>query len=294
MLRKLARLAAADAATLAPLEAVGSTRPVRDVFNWDVPFSAESICFYAELADKIGAEVAATDHRYLGMVIAEPYGVIGAIAPWNFPLVMASWKVAPALAAGNAVVLKLAEMTPFAALRLAELAIEAGVPAGIFNVVQGDRRTTGDALVRHLRIGKVTFTGSTRTGAAIIACAEMGTSLSRSNSAERVRRSSLFADAARIDEVARRIAGGIARAFVELQAGPTWAANTTLPPIISEQHAARIDGIVHRSVQGGAVLRCGGTRADAATPGAFYAPTLRSLTSRSTPTPCAAKSSVRC
>ncbi|VXC96751.1 NADP/NAD-dependent aldehyde dehydrogenase PuuC [Burkholderia sp. 8Y] len=302
VLRCLADLVAADAQILAPLEAVGSTRPVRDAFNWDVPFTAEGIRFYAELADKIGGEVAATDHRHLGMTLAEPYGVIGAIAPWNFPLVMASWKIAPALAAGNAVVLKPSEMTPFSVLRLAELAIQAGVPAGVFNVVQGDGRTTGDTLVRHPRIAKVTFTGSTRTGAAIMAaCAQTGTkpvTLELGGKSPQI----VFADAPRIDEVARRIAGAITAnagqvcvagsrllverpiaeeltarievAFAELRAGPTWSASATLPPIICEPQAARIDGIVRRSVAAGATLRCGGQRADASTPGAFYAPTL--------------------
>ena len=130
ILRRFADLVAADVETLAPLEAIGSTRPVRDAAAWDVPFTAEGIRFYAEFADKLGGEVMATDHDHLGMTIAEPYGVIGAIAPWNFPLVMASWKIAPALAAGNAVVLKPSEMTPFSVLRLAELAVAGGRAEG--------------------------------------------------------------------------------------------------------------------------------------------------------------------
>jgi aldehyde dehydrogenase (NAD+) len=160
IMRRFAELVEADAPALGRLEALGSTRPVEQAVSWDVPFTAEGIRFYAEFADKLGGDVAATDHDHLGMTIAEPYGVIGAIAPWNFPLVMASWKIAPALAAGNAVVLKPSEMTPFSVLRLAELAVQAGVPAGIFNVIQGDGRTTGDELVRHPKISKVTFTGS--------------------------------------------------------------------------------------------------------------------------------------
>ncbi|MGH8782991.1 aldehyde dehydrogenase family protein [Paraburkholderia sp.] len=304
ILRRFADLVAADAATLAPLEALGSTRPVRDAYEWDVPFTAEGIRFYAEFADKTGGHVAATDHDHLGMTIAEPYGVIAAIAPWNFPLVMASWKIAPALAAGNAVVLKPSEMTPFSVLRLAELAIEAGVPPGIFNVVQGDGRTTGDALVRHPRIGKVTFTGSTRTGAAIMtACAQTGTrpvTLELGGKSPQI----VFADAPRLPDVARRIAGAIAsnagqvcvagsrllversiadeltdavvRLFGELRAGATWTQGTTLPPIVSEPQAARIDAIVARSVASGATVRCGGHREDAGAdaPGAFYAPTI--------------------
>ncbi|HKT98503.1 MAG TPA: aldehyde dehydrogenase family protein [Paraburkholderia sp.] len=302
ILRRFADLIAADAVTLAQLEALGSTRPVRDAFAWDVPFTAEGIRFYAEFADKIGGEVMATDHDHLGMTIAEPHGVVGAIAPWNFPLVMASWKIGPALAAGNAVVLKPSEMTPFSVLRLAELAIEAGMAPGIFNVVQGDGATTGEALVRHPRVAKVTFTGSTRAGAAIMAaCAHSGTkpvTLELGGKSPQI----VFADAPKLDEVARRIAGAItgnagqvcvagsrllveraiadelvariAQAFAPLRAGATWAPGTTLPPIVSEAQAARIEAIVSRSVAEGAVVHCGGGRADASVPGAFYQPTI--------------------
>lgn len=175
VMRRWADLIEADAAVLAPLEAVGSTRPHKDVIAWDIPYVAEGIRFFAELADKHGGHVAATQTDRLGMQIAEPYGVIAAIAPWNFPLSMASWKVAPALAAGNAVVLKPSELTPFSSLRFAELALQAGMPAGIFNVIQGDGRVTGDALCRHPRVGKVTFTGSTATGSSIMStCALIG------------------------------------------------------------------------------------------------------------------------
>ncbi|SAL63399.1 aldehyde dehydrogenase [Caballeronia arvi] len=303
ILRRFADLVAADVETLAPLEAIGSTRPIRDAAAWDVPYTAEGIRFYAEFADKLGGEVMSTDHDHLGMTIAEPYGVIGAIAPWNFPLVMASWKIAPALAAGNAVVLKPSEMTPFSVLRLAELALAAGVPKGIFNVVQGDGRT-GDALVRHPRIGKVTFTGSTRTGAAIMAaCAETGTkpvTLELGGKSPQV----VFADAPRLDAVARRIAGAISgnagqvcnagsrllversiadelserieQVFAELKPGATWARGTTLSPIISEPQASRIESIVQRTVAGGATLRYGGHRADGGKSGPFYWPTILS------------------
>ncbi|OUL76750.1 aldehyde dehydrogenase family protein [Paraburkholderia hospita] len=314
ILRRFADLVAADTETLAPLEALGSTRPIRDVVAWDVPFTAEGIRFYAEFADKIGGDVAATDHDHLGMTIAEPYGVIGAIAPWNFPLVMASWKIAPALAAGNAVVLKPSEMTPFSALRLAELAVAAGVPAGIFNVVQGDGRTTGDALVRHPRITKVTFTGSTRTGAAIMAaCAESGTkpvTLELGGKSPQL----VFADAPRLDDVARRIAGAISgnagqvcnagsrllversiaeelteriqRVFAQLKAGATWRPGTTLPPIISESQAARVEAIVERTILRGATLCYGGNRMDGGTSGAFYSPTILSDVTRQSEAVC--------
>ncbi|KXU84505.1 aldehyde dehydrogenase [Paraburkholderia monticola] len=302
ILRRFAELVEADAPTLGRLEALGSTRPIAQAIGWDVPFTAEGIRFYAEFADKLGGDVAATDHDHLGMTIAEPYGVIGAIAPWNFPLVMASWKIAPALAAGNAVVLKPSEMTPFSVLRLAELAVRAGVPAGIFNVVQGDGSVTGDELVRHPKISKVTFTGSTRTGASIMAaCANSGTkpvTLELGGKSPQI----VFADAPRLDDVARRIAGAITgnagqvcvagsrllverslaeplaerigKIFAELKPGATWAAGTTLSPIISAPQAARIESIVARTLEAGATLRHGGVRADGGADGAFYTPTL--------------------
>lgn len=305
ILRRFAELVEADAPSLGRLEALGSTRPIAQATGWDVPFTAEGIRFYAEFADKIGGDVAATGHDHLGMTIAEPYGVIGAIAPWNFPLVMASWKIAPALAAGNAVVLKPSEMTPFSVLRLAELAVQAGVPAGIFNVVQGNGRVTGDELVRHPKISKVTFTGSTRTGAAIMAaCANSGTkpvTLELGGKSPQI----VFADAPQLDDVARRIAGAITgnagqvcvagsrllverslaeplaerigKVFAGLKPGATWVAGTTLSPIISVSQAARIEGIVGRTLDAGATLRYGGVRADGgadASGGAFYTPTL--------------------
>ncbi|MGG1947738.1 aldehyde dehydrogenase family protein [Trinickia sp. NRRL B-1857] len=302
ILRRFADLVAADAPTLAPLEAMGSTRPVRDAFAWDVPFTAEGIRFYAEFADKIGGQVAATDHGHLGMTIAEPYGVVGAIAPWNFPLVMASWKIAPALAAGNAVVLKPSEMTPFSVLRLAELAVQAGVPAGVFNVVQGDGRTTGDALVRHPLVGKVTFTGSTQTGAAIMAaCAHAGTkpvTLELGGKSPQI----VFADAPDIDEVANRVAKAVTvnagqvcvagsrliveraiaeplaerieRIFRGLSAGATWDAEGTLAPIVSNAQAQRIEGLVDAALKAGAQARCGAQRAQVGAAGAYYIPTL--------------------
>lgn len=303
-MRRWAELIEADVATLAPLESLGSTRPIRDAARWDVPFTAEGIRFYSEFADKLGGEVAATRPDHLGMTIAEPYGVIAAIAPWNFPLVVASWKIAPAMAAGNAIVLKPSEMTPFSVLRLAELAIAAGIPPGIFNVVQGDGRTTGEALCRHPKISKVTFTGSSQTGAAIMtACAQTGTkpvTLELGGKSPQL----VFADAPDLDRVARRIAGaiagnagqvcvagsrliveraaaprlieGIAAAFAALKPGATWASGTTLPPIISQPQLQRIEGIVQRTLASGATAAAGGQRlqSDSTGDGAFFTPTI--------------------
>ena len=313
VMRRWADLIEADAAILAPLEAVGSTRPHKDVIAWDIPYVAEGIRFFAELADKHGGSVAATQTDRLGMQIAEPYGVIAAIAPWNFPLSMASWKVAPALAAGNAVVLKPSELTPFSSMRFAELALQAGIPAGIFNVVQGDGRVTGDALCRHPRIGKVTFTGSTATGSSIMStCALIGpkpVTLELGGKSPQL----VFADVPDIAKTARTVAlaitgnagqvcvsgsrllieRSIMAPFIEqlqgyfqgLKPGPTWAPDSTLSPIISRLQASRIDAIVQRSVQAGAEVLSGGGLFDVLG-GAYYRPTLLAGVDDANPAVC--------
>ncbi|MFT4192420.1 MAG: aldehyde dehydrogenase family protein [Comamonas sp.] len=302
VLRRWADLVEADAARLAPLEAVGSTRPMRDCAAWDVPFTAEGLRFFAEYADKLGGEVAATRHDNLGLVVAEPYGVVGAITPWNFPLVMTSWKVGAALAAGNAVVLKPSELTPFSVIRLAELAVEAGLPAGLFNVVQGDGQTAGEALTRHPLIAKMTFTGSTRTGAAIMsACALHGpkpVTLELGGKSPQL----VFDDAPDLDRLAGIIAGaiagnagqvcvagsrlivqrGIAQPLIErvvrrlaaLRPGATWDTEATLPPIISTPQATRILDIVQRAQAAGGQLRCGGELFGEGPGGAYFQPTV--------------------
>jgi aldehyde dehydrogenase (NAD+) len=302
VMRRWADLIEADAVALGRLEAVCSTRPVTDAINWDVPFTAEGIRFFSEFADKHGGDVTATRTDHLGMVIAEPFGVVGAIAPWNFPLVMATWKCAPALAAGNAVVLKPSELTPFSMLRLAELAVEAGFPAGILNVVNGFGHTTGEAIVRHPGVGKITFTGSTRTGSAIMSrCAAAGpkpVTLELGGKCPQL----VFADIADIERVAaciaRSIIGnagqvcvagsrlilqrGIAAPLLEriatnisrIKAGPTWRADTSFSPIISASQFDRVSGMVDRTVQSGARAMTGGRRLEIAGGGSFYAPTM--------------------
>ncbi|UUT23004.1 aldehyde dehydrogenase family protein [Pseudomonas sp. T8] len=285
VMRRWADLVEAEAAILAPLEAVGSTRPHQDVIAWDIPYVAEGIRFFAELADKHGGSLAATQTDRLGMQIAEPYGVIAAIAPWNFPLSMASWKVAPALAAGNAVVLKPSELTPFSSLRFAELALQAGIPAGIFNVVQGDGRVTGDALCRHPRVAKVTFTGSTATGSSIMStCALVGpkpVTLELGGKSPQL----VFADVPDIARTARTFVEHLRTYFEQLRPGPTWSSASTLSPIISRQQANRIDGIVQRSRQAGAEVLCGGGLFDGLG-GAYYQPTLLTGLDNGNPAVC--------
>lgn len=304
LLRRWADLIEANAVALGQLEAVTSTRPVKDVIGIDIPYAADCIRFFAEFADKLGGEVAATRADHLGMVTSEPFGVVATIAPWNFPITQAITKIAPALAAGNAVVLKPSEMTPFSVLALAELAIEAGIPRGIFNIVQGTGTVTGDFLCRHPLVGKISFTGSTRTGEAIMtASAQSGikpVTLELGGKSPQL----VFSDIPDLDRVARAVAGSIlnnagqvcvagSRLIVQrsieaplldriitltkaIRPGPTWATSTSYSPIISHSQMERIDGIVKRSIAGGASALIGGGRLDTIDDGAFYQPTILS------------------
>jgi acyl-CoA reductase-like NAD-dependent aldehyde dehydrogenase len=139
-------------------------KPIRDSTRIDIPAAANCIAWYAEAADKLYDEVAPTDRSALALITREPVGVVAAVIPWNFPLLMAAWKVGPALATGNSVIVKPAEQSPFTALRLAELAVEAGVPEGVLNVVPGLGEQAGRAIGLHPDIDAVAFTGSTEVG----------------------------------------------------------------------------------------------------------------------------------
>ncbi|MER9518347.1 aldehyde dehydrogenase [Mesorhizobium sp. M0614] len=164
VLLRLAQLLRENLHELALLESLDMGKLVRDAAAVDVPGSAAIFQWYGEAIDKIYGEVAPTGEGDLVLVRREPLGVVGAVVPWNFPLDMATWKCAPALAAGNSVVLKPAEQSPLSALLLAELAMEAGLPAGVLNVVPGLGETAGQALGRHMDVDCLAFTGSTAVG----------------------------------------------------------------------------------------------------------------------------------
>ena len=155
-------LAARD--ELALLETLDMGKPIQFSLAVDVPSTARCIAWYAEAVDKIYDEIAPTGPNALALITREPMGVIGAVVPWNYPMIMASWKLGPALAAGNSVVLKPSEKSPLTALRLAELAVEAGLPEGVFNVVPGHGQEAGEALALHMDVDAIGFTGSTRVG----------------------------------------------------------------------------------------------------------------------------------
>jgi gamma-glutamyl-gamma-aminobutyraldehyde dehydrogenase len=146
------------------LESLEAGKPVTETFNGDIPETSKCLRWFAEAIDKLNDAVTPTDPSILSIVRREPIGVVGAILPWNYSALMAAWKLGPALAAGNSVVVKPAQQTSLATLRLAELAAEAGLPQGVLSVVPGLGQTAGQAVGRHPDIDLVTFTGSTAVG----------------------------------------------------------------------------------------------------------------------------------
>ena len=168
VLLKFADLILANRDELALLESLDVGKPIRDTLAVDVPSAATTIQWYAETIDKAYGDVGPTGPDALSLVTREPIGVVAAIVPWNYPLIITAWKLGPALATGNSVVLKPASQSPLSALRIAELAAEAGLPDGVLNVVPGPGAVIGDALARHPGVDKIAFTGSTEVGKALL------------------------------------------------------------------------------------------------------------------------------
>ena len=161
---KWADLMEKHAQELALLEVLDMGKPIKDAQAIDIPASINCFRWYGEAIDKIYDEICPSDPGRVVMVVREPLGVVACVVPWNFPLMMTSWKVAPALIAGNSIILKPAEQSPLSALRVAELAAEAGIPEGVFNVLPGYGPTAGQALGRHPDVDCIAFTGSTEVG----------------------------------------------------------------------------------------------------------------------------------
>ena len=164
VLLRFAQLIREDIDRLAILETLDVGKPILNSVNIDVTFAADCIAYYAEFADKLYDEVAPTAPHELALVRREPLGVVAAVVPWNYPLIISAWKLGPALLAGNSVVLKPAEQSPLTAIRLAELALEAGLPPGVLNIVPGFGEEAGKPLALHPDVDMVSFTGSTEVG----------------------------------------------------------------------------------------------------------------------------------
>jgi gamma-glutamyl-gamma-aminobutyraldehyde dehydrogenase len=293
-------LAARD--ELALLETLDMGKPVRYSLAVDVPSTARCIAWYAEAVDKVYGEIAPTPANALALVTREPMGVVGAIVPWNYPMIMAAWKLGPALATGNSVVLKPSEKSPFTALRLAELAIEAGLPPGVLNVVPGYGPEAGEALAMHMDVDAVGFTGSTRIGRRMLDCAGRSNLKRVFNELGGKSAFVVFDDFADLKRAAETVAGSlffnqgescnapsrvivherVADAFVELVAKevPQYApadpldAGTVMGALVDETQLKTVLGYIDAGTTEGARCIAGGKRVRADSGGYYVEPTV--------------------
>jgi acyl-CoA reductase-like NAD-dependent aldehyde dehydrogenase len=296
ILRRLADLIEANADELGLLETLDNGKPLR-MATGEMRGCAETFRYYAGWPTKITGDVLPTDPGKHSYVRREPVGVCGQIIPWNFPLAMASWKVAPALACGNTCVLKPAEQTPLTALRLAELAIEAGVPEGVLNVVTGDG-TTGAFIVEHPDVDKIAFTGSVEVGRQIMAAAagtlkkvslELGGKspnivFADADMETAVRTASLgvFMNTGQICTAATRLfledsihddfVGRMSEFTKGLKVGPGLDEGVLIGPVVSDEQLERVTGYIDIGKEEGAEAALGGKRIDRA--GYFVEPTI--------------------
>jgi aldehyde dehydrogenase (NAD+) len=286
ILLKWAELLKQHADEIVEIESIDAGKPIAAVLRQDFPAAVDTLIYYAGWADKISGDVVPVRDDALTYTVREPVGVVAAIVPWNFPLMIGMWKLAPALACGCTVVMKPAELTSLSALRIAELALEAGLPPGVFNVVTGPGRVVGDALVNHPDVDKVTFTGSPGVGRGIMKGAasnfkrvslELGGKSANVifddadvEAAAKAAASGIFFNAGQVcsagsrvlvqekvyDEVVERL---IARAQ-SLRMSDPLDRKTTLGPVISEKQMKSILEYVDIGRKEGASLVTGGER----------------------------------
>lgn len=302
VLKRFAELMLENAEELALLETIDMGKPISDSRQVDVAGSARCINFYAEAIDKVSDEIAPTHPSAVAMVVREPLGVIGAVVPWNFPLMMACWKLGPALATGNSVVLKPAEQSPLTAIRIAQLAVEAGIPEGVLQVVPGMGETAGQAIGRHMDVDMVAFTGST----------EVGKYFMRYSGESNLKRVSLecggktphiiLPDYPDLDKAAEAVAWGIffnqgevcnagsrllvhedirddfvarvAKVAAGIQPGNPLDDGTKMGAMVDETQTSRVLGYIEAGRAEGASVAVGGNRVMTDTGGCFIEPTI--------------------
>lgn len=299
---RFAELLEAHAEELALLETLDMGKPIGDSLTVDIPGAARALRWSGEAIDKVYDEVAPTPHDQLGLVTREPVGVVAAIVPWNFPLMMACWKLGPALATGNSVVLKPSEKSPLTAIRIARLAIEAGIPAGVLNVLPGYGHTVGKALALHMDVDTLVFTGSTRVAKQLMIYA--GESNMKRVWLEAGGKSPniVFADAPDLQAAAQAAAGAIAfnqgevctagsRLLVErsikerflplvVEALKAWKPGNPLDPatnvgaLVDTQQLNTVLGYIEAGRAAGAQVLLGGQRTLEETGGLYVEPTI--------------------
>lgn len=299
---RFADLVMANREELALLETLDMGKPITASMNTDVPATANTLRWYGEAIDKVYDEIAPTDGDTLALITREPIGVVAAIVPWNYPLLMASWKIAPALVSGNSVVLKPSEKSPLTALRLGDLALEAGIPAGVFNVVPGYGPEAGSPLALHMDVDCIAFTGSTAVGKKIQVMA--GQSNLKRAWCELGGKSPniVFADCPDLDRAVAVAAGSIfynqgescnapSRLLVERSIrdefvaklkqyspkhmpGDPLDAKTTMGALVDQGQMENVLKYIAAGTQQGATLCCGGKRVRTESGGYYVAPTI--------------------
>jgi acyl-CoA reductase-like NAD-dependent aldehyde dehydrogenase len=301
VLATFSRLIEQNTERFALLDTLCMGKPIRDMISIDVPAAALNFAYFGELCDKIDGAVTATAADAFHYILREPLGVVGCIVPWNYPLLMAAWKVAPTLAAGNSVVLKPAEQSPLSGLLMAELFVEAGGPAGVFNVVNGLGEAAGAALALHNDVAKIAFTGSTEIGKQMLIYAgqsnmkrvslECGgktpqiflADLPDLDVAVTYAINGIFGNMGEVCNAGSRllidrpiaeefIARFIARGKTAYVAGDPLDPSTNLGPLVTASHRNRVMNYVARGKAEGARLEFGGNAPER--PGAFVNPTL--------------------
>ncbi|CAM8623991.1 PutA NAD-dependent aldehyde dehydrogenases [Comamonadaceae bacterium] len=293
-------LAARD--ELALLETLDMGKPIGHSLAVDVPATANCLAWYGEAVDKLYDEIAPTADTALALITREAMGVIGAIVPWNYPLIMAAWKLGPALASGNSVVLKPSEKSPYTALRLAELAVQAGIPEGVFNVVPGFGHEAGEALALHMDVDAIGFTGSTRIGRRMLACAAESNLKRVYNELGGKSAFVVFNDAKDVAAAARAAAGSVfynqgescnapTRLLVQQDVVPEFMAAlqdearkylpgdpldaaTEMGALVDAGQMSTVLGYIHQGQAEGANLAFGGRRVRTETGGYFVEPTI--------------------
>ncbi len=301
-LQKFALLIEKHAEELALLESIDMGKPVADALSIDVSASVRCLSWTAEAVDKVYGEIAPTPHHELGLITREPLGVVAAIVPWNFPLLMATWKFAPALAAGNSVILKPSEKSPLSALRIAELAMQAGIPPGVFNVVPGFGKGAGEPLALHMDVDGLVFTGSTGVGKHLLQCAGRSNMKRAFMECGGKSPNLVFADAPDLEEAAKAAAIGIffnqgevctaaSRLLVErsikddfvkmvVEAGKNLHPKHPFDPsapmgaMVDEGHMNRVLEFIEQGKAEGAELALGGERVMTESGGYYIAPTV--------------------
>ncbi len=302
-LLKWADLVEAHSEELALLETLDMGKPISDMFNIDLPEVLKTIRYFAECIDKLEGAVTHTDASALHTITHEPLGVVGAITPWNYPMLMAVWKLAPILAAGNCVVLKPAEQAPLTCTRLAQFFVDAGGPAGVFNVVNGMGAEAGKALALHMDVDKITFTGSTAVGKLLLGYAGQSNmkrvALETGGKSPQIFMPDLYDFEAAVDRAVggildnagqvcnagsrllvhrsihdRFVARFVERAAALYQPGDPLDPATTMGPLVSQAQRANVQARIDRALEQGATQVLPPMAAGLNPAGAYVAPAL--------------------